>query len=200
MISSIKSWLILVIPMLFIGAKSSDEEVYNENFKLKTELELMKAELDYYKQETICYEAFNLKSKKITTASRKAKKVSKTAHKGSIGLFSLYKRANFTNIHNALTEALITYPGPANCLITSALRPHCTKSLHSKGMAIDINWDEAGKEMANWLDSSDGITWLTANNLDYYLENISSKKGHPNYFWNPKATGPHIHLYMRKNI
>jgi len=102
------------------------------------------------------------------------------------------------NISDALRIALQNYSGPA-VKVTSARRWHSHGSDHRTGNAIDISYkDASGKDMRQYLDSDEGKAWLNTYGLNYYLENIRDARHHDNYFYNPAATGPHIHLYVEK--
>lgn len=187
------AWLTVVLtPLMFAGAKVDD----SQQLQLQANNTQLKAEIKYLQQEVECYkslyeEYYKLNSKKVL----KKKKDRNKYYKGTSFLTSSYVRME---LHSTLRTALEAYEGPQGCTITSALRPHCKRSLHSKGLAIDIAWNEEGKLLAQWLDSEEGLAWLKKYNISYYLENISSKKEHMNYFYNKWATGPHIHLNVTR--
>lgn len=99
-----------------------------------------------------------------------------------------------------LYKALSTYTGPP-ATITSLYRPHSHGSRHKTKRAVDIRWNENGKLMAEWLLTEEGSKWMTQNNLKIYLENVPETKYRKGvfeefYMWNPKATGPHIHISL----
>lgn len=143
------------IPFLFIGAKTS---IKDTNKKLVIEqiqtIEKLKAELSYYKRETECYEGL-LERQEVKSKVR-GHKARLTKKQQQLGLFNIAAYTVMTVTDN-LQEALKAYNGPPNCLITSAYRPHCTHSMHSKGKAIDIRWNEEGKLLAEWLDTDVGV-------------------------------------------
>lgn len=146
--------------MLFLGAKNPDELILKENLVLKQELLVRKQQMDYYEQEAQCYEQLladlNSAPKSAPSKKRSSTKTNSSKVVGSVGVFDIYKRARFDRMDPVLIEAMTACSGPAGILVTSALRPHCKKSKHSKGKAIDLNWDSKGKEFATWLDSTEG--------------------------------------------
>ena len=123
------------------------------------------------------YECFKLEQE---TSFKKVSihKINKKSFKKS---FASSKRLN----------TFVAYSG-VNLNVDSVFR---TALLQCK--AVDLNWDSNGKAFANWLDTEEGIQWIKTYKLDYYLENISEKKGHDKYFYNRRGRGPHIHLFLK---
>lgn len=102
-----------------------------------------------------------------------------------------------------LYKTLSTYTGPP-ATITSLYRPKSHGSNHKNKLAVDIRWNENGKLMAEWLLTEDGSKWIAENKLTVLLENVPERKYRKNvfkqfYMWNPKATGPHIHISVQKD-
>lgn len=109
-----------------------------------------------------------------------------------------------TNITPELKLAMDTYEGPT-VLITSLVRHWNCKSAHAHGKAVDYNWSEA---LIDYLVTSKGKEWLAAHSLMYYIEDRPGSKKllpykaseiHSKFvFENPHATGPHIHIQIKK--
>lgn len=195
MYNRILPWIMGISPFLFLGAKPDNQSALQDAQKI---IKCQRVEIDSLRREVECYEGLTHFTNIITE-----KKVKNFKHKRSVsrkfasfGLFKICPYATF-KLNNKFEEALGAYNGPTGCIVTSALREHCVYSLHSKGKAVDIRWNDEGKQLAEWLDTEIGKEWLNKYNLSYYLENIREKKKHPHYLYNKNASGPHVHVYMK---
>lgn len=127
----------------------------------------------------------------------------KVRHPKSFLGFSLLGRCN-TNISNLLRDALITFPGP-KVRITSLRRNWNTHSQHNCGKAVDMEWSE---ELIDFLVTEEATTWLDQHNLMFYIEDrpgsvkLHKYKNDLKYskyvFENPHATGPHVHVQIKR--
>lgn len=109
-----------------------------------------------------------------------------------------------TRITPELKAALDSYNGP-KVLITSLVRHWSNKSAHAHGKAADYNWSE---ELISYLVTEGGKEWLKAHSLMYYIEDRPGSKKllpyknseiHKEFvFENPHATGPHVHIQIKK--
>lgn len=117
--------------------------------------------------------------------------------------FKVLGRVN-ASISAQLDAALASYTGP-NVSITSLRRYWNNKSAHRHGNAVDFEWSP---ELIKWLETPEGVNWLTTNNLMYYIEAKPGTKVLQPYkqdsissqyvFENPNATGPHVHIQIKK--
>jgi hypothetical protein len=130
----------------------------------------------------------------VITAKKKVRQVVAASIPG----YNLERGVN-TRIHPTLALALESYPGPRP-LITSLRRSWNSKSMHNHGMAVDFNWSS---EMIEYLMSEEGQIWLGAFNLTLFIEGKPGSSRVKAYdhgvykkyvFYNPQATGDHIHL------
>lgn len=194
-------WIIILAALGTLSAGPSDS-----TDRSSIEIKCLYDELEIAKQEIKCYEDL-LKSNSIINTTKKKLKhrnsTSKTKERKSFkevwnSIFHIDRGVDM-DLKDKLKNALENCDFPGKCIITSGLRPQCKSSQHSKGEAIDVSWKREGKEFGEWLCTTQGTEWLDTNQLSFYFENIRSKKGHPNYFYNKHAKGPHIHLYMKKN-
>jgi hypothetical protein len=104
-----------------------------------------------------------------------------------------------TTICNTFKSALATYSGPT--VKINSLRRHTNKaSAHYHGKAADF---ELSDNLVQWLLSSEGAQWIKDHNLMFYIEGKPGSKKVAKYlkgptkefvFFNPEATGDHIHL------
>lgn len=140
----------------------------------------------------------NKKSVNTKTSSSKPKKSSMMSFEG----FRVASNVD-RYLHSSLCSALKSYTGPGSVLITSMRRRYCTHSKHSTGKAIDINMDKNGRNMLDWLISSEGLQWLSEHNLSFYVEDKPRSRRLDEFrerfsdyiFENKHATGLHIHMY-----
>lgn len=115
------------------------------------------------KEAQLCYLQVNSKQDKAKTI----KKVSSVKEsRAPIGLLRLegnyignftwlYLKKDYFYIDPQLAIVLSKYTGP-NANVTSLHRPHSGRSAHCKAKAIDIKFDEQGKQVAEWLVTDDG--------------------------------------------
>ena len=138
-----------------------------------------------------------IKAKKIE--KRIAKKQERRATK-FFG-FSILQKVN-ANISEKLELALNSWTGPEG-KITSLRRGYNPSSQHYYGKAADLNWDP---EIIDYLVSEEGQKWLNAFQLTFYIEGKPGSKKVRSYdhgiykpyiFYNPSATGDHIHLQLK---
>jgi len=109
-----------------------------------------------------------------------------------------------TRISSQLEEALADFTGPKVC-ITSLRRHWNNTSQHAHGKAIDFEWSP---ELIEYLTTAEGLAWLEKYNLMYYIEDTPGSRllkpfkqdttTASNVFENPNATGPHVHIGIRK--
>jgi hypothetical protein len=110
-------------------------------------------------------------------------------------------------ISTPLLAALIAYSNnptsPKQALkVNSAVRKDNPRSAHFSGNAIDIHHSSAD-EFLCWVETEEGRRWLFDYRINFYIEdNTHSKflapwqKRMDQYVLvNPRATGPHIHIY-----
>lgn len=95
-----------------------------------------------------------------------------------------------------IIAALLDYSGP-DIIITSAYRSDNPRSKHYYGKAIDISTKLNFDSFISYLDSPTGQDWLKKHKLKYNIENYAPYRRHPAYRYNPRATGPHVHIYSR---
>lgn len=117
--------------------------------------------------------------------------------------FNLLGRCD-VNVSSLLKEALTTFPGP-KVRITSLRRNWNSNSQHNHGKAVDMEWSE---ELIDFLVTEEGSTWLSSHNMMFYIEDrpgsvkLRKYKQDPKYsefvFENPHATGPHVHLGLKR--
>lgn len=108
-----------------------------------------------------------------------------------------------TSVTNALKTALINYSGPA-AKINSLKRHYNRHSEHFHGKAVDLAWDD---EVIEYLLSAEGRQWLCDHGLCFYIEGKPGSKRVAKYhsrdearkyvFYNPKASGDHVHLNLQ---
>lgn len=125
----------------------------------KNELDCVYQELEVLKAEVQCYEDLLINNHNRKSNYKKSsfkKNYSILTNTNYNHVFYLCKRVNM-NIANKMKEALDNCTFGGNCLITSGLRSHCKKSLHSKGLAVDLNWDDNGRAFASFLETPEGI-------------------------------------------
>lgn len=124
--------------------------------------------------------------------------------------FHVYADAD-TSVSQRLKAALETYEGPKS-KVSSLKRHKRNKSDHNHGNAADFEFSD---DMINYLVSENGKAWLKAHGLYFYIEakpwseklSKKQKRGYKraaaylanpatakHVFFNPGATGPHIHL------
>lgn len=118
--------------------------------------------------------------------------------------FELLGKVNTNNVNTTFINALTSYKGP-KVKITSLVRHWNNKSQHGHGKAVDM---EFSHDLINWLISEEGQQWLGANNLMFYIEakpgspalkQYKSSEPYSKYvFENPSATGPHVHIQIKK--
>lgn len=125
------------------------------------------------------------------------KTMRKMVSEGMIGLFKLYTPVD-TMISDQLRTAITEYCGPS--VKVNSMRRHGTKSDHCKGRAIDLEFCDV---LIEYLVSADGQKWLQDHNLIFYIEGRPGSRKVANYnkgiykefvFFNPRATGDHIHI------
>jgi hypothetical protein len=85
--------------------------------------------------------------------------------------------------------------------VNSVRRHSNHKSQHYHGKAIDLAWDD---NVIAFLLSKEGRSWLEAHGITFYIEGKPGSKKVRRYlndevasdyvFFNPSATGDHIHL------
>jgi len=174
---------------------SADTNNYNKAYTNNIVYESLNKKVEYLQQEVACYEG--LINKKEETFKKKSHKTKREKMINSqYKSFIPYSRRVNMKISPELRLALSSCTFTGQCRVTSAFRPWSSKSLHSKGRAIDIEWNSEGKYLLTWLETTEGSSWLKNNNLDFYLENIYEMRNHAKYFYNKKASGPHIHLWI----
>ena len=152
--------------------------------------------------EAECIKLSSILVKKTKDSRLKKKKIIHTSHNMGKGInnFIPYSRVSM-DLKEQLLLALSTCPYSSKVLVTSGFskaKCHSKKSQHKIGEAVDIDWRKGGEEFLNWLDSDIGKQWLNDNKLDFQLEKIWKLKLHPKFFHNKRATGPHIHLFIKK--
>lgn len=118
---------------------------------------------------------------------------------GTFFAFLLYTPVD-TSISKDFAYVLSTYQGPT-AKVNSVRRGTNLKSRHYCGNAIDLAWDE---EVITFLISEEGRQWLEQHGITMYIEGKPRSKRVQKYvedpiassyvFFNPKATGDHIHL------
>lgn len=136
---------------------------------------------------------------------QKKAKYFKIGHRVEGTLFSYKKPYQKDLVHYDLMNALLTYSGPPSS-INSIHRPQNTKSLHSKGRAVDL---EPTKKLIEYLVSTEGTKWRIENNIQFFIEDNTwsstlkrykeNKKTSPFVFMNTKASGLHVHLGIQYN-
>jgi len=118
--------------------------------------------------------------------------------------FRTVRYLKLPSVSESMLAAMLDYDGPP-ALITSATRKWSKRSHHYYGNALDIRLDENGIAMAKWLITEEGKEWLNRWNIGYYIEDnqkrfifgMFSEEHRPFFFVNPRATGPHIHIYLK---
>lgn len=130
----------------------------------------------------------------VTIKAKKTKEI-----KSFLG-FKLLGKCDY-KISDELFEALEDYNGP-EVRITSLKRHWNPHSQHFHGNAVDFEWNE---ELIDYLITS---SWLEHYNLMFYIEDkpgskkLFKYKKDPMYskyvFENPAATGPHIHIGIKR--
>jgi len=124
-------------------------------------------------------------------------RTSKVIKTGMYGSFVVYTPID-TTISDELRLAIHNYCGPS--VKVNSMRRHGTKSGHCKGRAIDL---EFCPNLIDYLVSDEGQQWLESHNLIFYIEGKPGSKKVRYYNWgkykeyvffNPKATGDHVHL------
>jgi hypothetical protein len=78
-------------------------------------------------------------------------------------------------------------------------------SQHAHGKAVDFEWST---DLITYLGTAEGIEWLNTHNLMYYIEDKPGSRLLVPYkqnastaqyvFENPSATGPHVHIGIKK--
>ena len=101
-------------------------------------------------------------------------------------------------MNDQLAYALAYYSGPI-FIISSNYRRSNPRSKHYTGSAIDISTRLNFDELVKYLESSEGKNWLRTFDLGYQIENVSKYRFHRKYVYNKYATGPHIHLFVRRH-
>lgn len=133
-----------------------------------------------------------------------AKKIKKVSTYSSKFLdFGVLGRVN-TKVSSELVAALDTFTGP-KVRITSLRRNWNAHSQHTHGKAVDFEWSP---ELIQWLGTVEGVQWLEDHNLMYYIEDRPGSRLLRPYkadtstskfvFENPNATGPHVHIGIKK--
>lgn len=127
-------------------------------------------------------------------------KVSSWVRGGEFLGFQLQAARIDTSVSNTLKSVLTTYTGPA-ATISSLKRHYNCKSDHYHGNAVDFAWCDV---LINYLISDEGQAWLSAHNLYFFIEGRPGSRKVAAYlknevaakyvFFNPSATGNHIHL------
>lgn len=117
--------------------------------------------------------------------------------------FKLLGKVN-TKVSCSLESALADFTGP-KVRITSLRRHWNSHSQHAHGNAVDFEWST---ELITYLSTPEGIAWLDSHNLMYYIEDRpgsrllipykSNPETAPFVFENPSATGPHIHIGIKR--
>ena len=138
-----------------------------------------------------------LKEVVITAKAKKTKKSTRT--RGEYMGFKLLGSLN-TDVSNDLKNALASYTGPATP-ITSLRRHWGTKSQHERGRAVDFDLCPI---LAEYLCSEAGKAWLSLNKMTFMIEGRPGCREVKTYiekykeyiFFNPNATGPHIHIEL----
>jgi hypothetical protein len=110
-----------------------------------------------------------------------------------------------TTVSKELKKALLAYSGPS-VKINSLRRHYNPSSEHYHGNAVDLAWCE---ETIAYLLSEDGKKWLADHKLLMYIEGRPGSKKVKKYtsdpdssryvFFNPRATGDHIHLEITES-
>lgn len=143
-------------------------------------------------------------------AGKKEVKNSKPLHKrgkkssyvrgGEFLGFALQMSRIDTTVSDVMKFALSMYKGPA-ATINSLKRHYNRKSDHFHGNAVDFTFCDT---LIKYLVSDEGQTWLSAHNLYFFIEGRPGSRKVAGYlrdeitarhvFFNPNATGDHIHL------
>ena len=182
-------WKALLISSLCLSSTSTgtSSSTYSDISELKgpVEITVLNEELEFYKQENECLSMEFLDYK----LSQKGLKF----YKENIHM----KKSVKPNFRKSFKDAWDTYTGPLIIWTSGNDGKHCTNSKHYHGLAADVRWRDGGEEFLEWLDSPSGKSWLEFYNLDFYIENVSRLRSHPNYVYNKHATGPHFHVYQK---
>lgn len=135
-------------------------------------------------------------SKPLRTRNRKSSYV----RGGNFLGFNLQMSRIDTTVTDVLKSALEAYGGPA-ATINSLKRHYNRKSDHFHGNAVDFSFCDG---VIRYLVSAEGQTWLAAHSLYFYIEGRPGSRRVAGYlrdettakyvFFNPNATGDHIHL------
>lgn len=118
--------------------------------------------------------------------------------------FTLIGNVVTSNISKRLDNALEDYTGPdKGKRITSLWRAWNTTSMHGKGRAVDLAWDE---ELIDWLVSPEGESWMHKHGITMFIEgkpgsrNVAKYKNISPYnkytYENRHATGDHVHIQL----
>jgi hypothetical protein len=138
--------------------------------------------------------------KKNSKPIHNRKKVSSWVRGGEFLGFQLQKTRIDTTVTEGLKAALLLYSGPA-ATISSLKRHYNCKSDHYHGNAVDFAWCDV---LINYLISDEGQAWVKAHGLYFFIEGrpgsrkvaayLKNEVAAKHVFFNPNATGNHIHL------
>ena len=130
---------------VLISTSSTSFDTYSKKVlkEKEDEIKCLYEEVNTLRSEVNCYE--NLIVNKVAVSKFNNKRVS--TNKKAINNFIPFSTANMS-LHKNFITCLHNCSYEGICKVTSGLRKKCTKSLHSKGKAIDINWDDYGKNFA----------------------------------------------------
>ena len=141
--------------------------------------------------------------KKDSRQLHSKKQVSSWVKGGEFLGFALQAARIDTAITNALKSALLLYTGPG-ATISSLRRHHNCKSDHYSGNADDFEFCD---KLIQYLVSDEGMSWLNAHSLYFFIEGKPGSRKVATYlknastasfvFFNPSATGNHIHLGVK---
>lgn len=105
-----------------------------------------------------------------------------------------------TAISEDLRKALSSYTGPV--VKINSLRRYGSGSKHCHGKAADL---ELTHVLVEYLLTDEGQQWLNEHKLEFYIEGKPGSRRVKKYktdprtddyvFFNPKATGDHIHIF-----
>ena len=192
--------IILIITIMHLYT-----DIMNIKQQTKEDIDTLTETLDYYQCNVDSLS--NLVTYKHTVKTKVSKQTQKSPQKikeSTILQFDSFKWYNSVDVylHKSMCKALDQYSGPDNILITSMRRKWCKHSKHFTGEAVDIQLNQSGRNMFEWMISEDGKLWLTDHNLFFYIEDKPGSSKLKEFrerfseyiFENKNATGLHIHL------
>lgn len=188
--------MVFLVTAVMLKMGEMNISMTTQNTKFKEEIQQLHQKID-----TLELKIDSLDNMHPWRKISKARGLSSICTDGTFLGFVLYTPVD-TNIDNRLYTALESFSGP-KVKVNSLRRHRNNGSAHNHGRAIDL---ELSPELIEFLVSEEGHRWMDEHSVVFYIEGLPGSRRVAKYlsnpdtaryvFFNPSATGDHVHLQV----